>query len=223
MDYVEDPLHVQIAKLCLAKVHINKTKLEKDISFFLFVTNSVTCQWLPQVQRVVAWVHTLTSFEDRGLSAEKFSSQCQLLGTNIHSLHLVAFFGEEYQDASNRNDQLEESAGMLPSFLAVPSDTSVSKQELVLQQCVQGSELNWENIELGIFTLDFLLSLVKTYYQPLKLLATIPSASLFHLLEGATKETYADAISIIERHLRPFSQNSVLLSNKIVCDLKLIN
>lgn len=164
---------------------------------------------------MVAWINTLTDLDEK--NAMNIAMKCQQLGCNTHSLHLIAFFGEEYIAASNVNVKLEESGTWAPpSYLSMPSDSSISKQDLILQQCVQGIELSWEDADLGFFTLDFLLMLVETYYQPLKLLATIPCASLFHLLESATKERYLCAVEVLARHLRPFSDKEVTISNQIV-------
>jgi hypothetical protein len=149
---------------------------------------------------VVAWVCTIL-LGNKGDSeiAKQLANKCHLLGVNIHSLHLVAFFGDEYQAACLANSQVNSyNTGMLPSYLSVLSDNSISKQELILQHCIQGSELNWEDTGLNFFPLDFVFSLVETYYQPLKLLSTIPPLALFHLLESATRDRFSSAINILE-------------------------
>jgi hypothetical protein len=209
----------------LAKLSINAVKKNKggnDISFYLFVTHSQTCQWLPQVQRVVAWVCTVL-LDKNDEEASRLAVKCQLLGVNVHSLHLVTFFGEEYQTACMVNSQIDgNNKGMPPSYLSTPGDNSISKKELIMQHCIQGSELSWEDIGLGFFPLDFVFSLVETYHQPLKLLSTIPPSPLFHLLESATRDRYTSAVSIIERALlvqfgRNSSHSRILVSKLIVC------
>ncbi len=204
--HAEEPLHARIARQCVRKIRKNGDDIQADIGFLQFITNSHTGQWLPQVQRVVSWICTILVNDPKAQG--DYASACQLLGCNIHSLHLVSFFREEYENAvASAQLQLhqEELSGMLPSYLAVVADSSISKQELILQQCIQGSELSWEDMHsLGLFSLEFLCTLVEAYFQPLKILCVLPPATLFHLLESATKEKYPIAISILEASLTSF-------------------
>ena len=105
---------------------------------------------------------------------------------------------------------------MLPSYFSVPGDSSISKQELILQQCIQGSELSWEDTSLAFFSLDFVFVLVEAYFQPLKLLATLPPTSLFHLLESATRDRYPTAIEILERSLVPYTTDCMAPTKLVI-------
>lgn len=202
----EEPLHSIIARLCIRATR--KKGINDDISFYHFVTHSYICQWLPQVQRVIAWISTILLEMEEEDHAKLIASKCQHLGVNINSLHLVALFAEYYQESAAGG--AEEGMGMPPSYLSVVGDNSISKQDLILQQCIQGGELGWEDVEIGVFALEFVLDLVLAYYQPLKLLATLPPASLFHLLESATRERYPAAVECLENAIVPVVADDLL-------------
>jgi hypothetical protein len=192
-----------------------------DISFFKFINSSHICQLLPQVQRVVAWICTVllpdSDWKDQG---KEIATKCQA-GTNIHSVHLVALFGEEYQQhASLPHTITDATKFMVPSYLFVAADNSISQKELILQQCIQGSELNWEHTSLENFPLDDIFLFVEGYFQPLKLLSTLQPVPLFHLLESATRQSHPTAIEILESTLLSLSNSTFakqLLSTKLPC------
>jgi hypothetical protein len=202
-----------LAHLCVLKVQDNMQNGFLDISFFSFLTNSHMCQWLPQIQRVVAWANTLLPEARQETWGKKLAVQCQPACANIHSVHLIATFAEGYHQMPNNlaNGPL----GMLPSYQFVLTDNSITKEELMLQQCNQGSELNWEHETLESCSLDFLLLLVEAYFQPLKLLVTLQPLSLFHILESATPDRFPIAIRILEEALVALTTSKTAM--ELVC------
>lgn len=63
-------------------------------------------------------------------------------------------------------------------------DPSVSFEELLLQQSIQGKEFKWHQLasdwRVFPYSLDFLLSLVSVYFQPLKLLSMMSNLSIYN-------------------------------------------
>jgi hypothetical protein len=214
-DPTDCPLHTIFAQLCVWKVRKNMKNDCLDISFFMFLTHSHMCQWLPQIQRATAWASTTLLPKSRiEIWGKKIATQCQKIASNIHSLHLVALFADGYQSQPS-NTNSTELIGMPPSYQYVTADNSITQEELILQQCNQGSELNWEHISLENRPLNFVLLLIEAYFQPLKLLATLQPLSLFHLLESATLDRYPRAIKILENALVSLSSSQPAM--ELVC------
>lgn len=158
------------------------------------------CQWLPQVQRVLAWINTTLILDHDRDIMQKITKQYQKATSNIHSIHLVALFADGYQQLPPNSSSIDL-IGMPPTYQFIVADNSITQEELILQQCTQGSELNWEHTSLDNCPLDFVLLLVEAYSQPLKLLVTLQPLSLFHLLESATIDHYPAALRILENSL----------------------
>jgi len=196
---VDSPLHSIVAHFCVRKVLDNVRNGCLDVSFFHFLTHSHMSQWLPQIQRVVAWTNTLLPHDKRETWGKKIASWFQRACVNIHSAHIIAAFAEGYHQTPTT--LTSESLGMLPSYQFVVTDNSITQEELILQQCNQGCELNWEHESLESCSLDFVLLLVEAYFQPLKLLVTLQPLSLFHMLESATSDRFPTAVQILESSL----------------------
>lgn len=180
------------------------------VSFHFFVLHSGMCQFLTQQQRVAAWVTTCLLTDQEKEDSKILARLMQSLtdsGNNLHSVHLLSFF---------RLHRSAEHSTEPASFNFVSDYSGVSQQELILQQCIQDQELNWRDLSLDKYPLEFLFTLLETYSQPLKLLATIPPFSLHKLLESTTEQRFPTAISILKLVLAPFlNENSY--STQLVC------
>jgi hypothetical protein len=118
-------------------------------------------------------------------------------GRNLHSLHLLQFLFPKYDPKIARE---------LPSFVYLETDNSIDEQEMILQQCIQGNELNWGSLAYKwnsfSFSLDYLMKLVRVYHQPLKLLSVISPSSLFRLLENLKKERFYHETATLKSQIK---------------------
>jgi hypothetical protein len=63
---------------------------------------------------------------------------------------------------------------------------------------MQGQELEWIRLQEKFrhfpFGLDFFMTLLDAYWQPLKLLSLVEPLALFHLLENATRARFGPVL-----------------------------
>jgi hypothetical protein len=200
--------HEFIAVLCIE--HVKRNRLEGDISFEAFIQNTALCQFLPQNLRIEAWIRSVLipnqAPKDTSIVA-KFLKQGSLHCRNVHSKHLLAFF-------ISKKDKSTPVLNPAYTYIDTNSDPSISTEDLIFQQCLQCNELKWEALirEWSVFpySLDFLLSLLLVYSQPLKLLATISHLALFNLFENATASRYGAVLQKIERHVSDKAVNALV-------------
>ncbi len=123
-------------------------------------------------------------------------------GINSHSLHLLNFFGE-----------VHDSKAELPSFSFIEYDSSMRRQQLILNQCIQQSELNWSDLhhewQLFPHSLEFLMHLLQTYYQPFKLIMCISTHSLYNLLRNS-KDNFGSVRLRFEEELLQHKVNETI-------------
>lgn len=175
--------HLVLVDVCWEHVFSDKTV---DVPFYDFTKSSHMCQWLPQDLRIIAWVRTFMPYKVHATSISNTSST----HSNVHTLHLVAFF----------IDQTEKKlAKDVPAYTFVEADYSINEQELLLQQCIQGNDLNWGDLHykwsIFPYSLDYLMKLILIYPQPLKLLACMSTASLFRILENLKRERFSAQVA----------------------------
>lgn len=183
---------------------------EQEISFYDFVVLSITCQWLPQNLRVEAWIRTILLkninkefLQSRDLIISKFYKNHQF--NNEHSPHLIPFM------------IIDEEKELNPCFSYLEIDYSSNYQDLILQQCIQDCELNWDDLEhkwnTFPFSLEFLMNLIWIYHQPLKLLFLISKLNIFRILENVKKEKFPKVIEKLENFLNDKNKNCLELVN----------
>jgi hypothetical protein len=116
--------------LCALSIHfISSHDPTDDISFHSFVKLDPLCQVLSQRDRIERWIRSVIGrdIEEADHVVESFRSLDIHHTANIHSAVLLDYFQDR-----------EEST---PSFRYVVADSSVSQQELLLQQVIQGMRL----------------------------------------------------------------------------------
>ncbi len=78
------------------------------------------------------------------------------------------------------------------------------RQHLILNQCIQQSELNWSDLhhewQLFPHSLEFLTQLLQTYYQPFKLIMCISARNLHNLLRNS-KDSFGSLTLRFEEEL----------------------
>lgn len=196
---VVEELEEIICELCFK--FIEKNEMKNDIPFERFVQQYQLCQWLPQFLRIEAWIRTVLLSPKDVLNSSKELLVKKFLdgkkGTSCHSNNLLIFLSEGNERAS-----LEDES---PSYLHQDLDYSLNYRDLVLQQCVQGRELNWGDLSQRWknfpFSLDFLMNLIRVYPQPLKILTLISTTNLFRILENTKKERFEIQIKILKESL----------------------
>ncbi len=163
--------------LCIVYEYVNRRNSEiwEDISFASFVRLCPACQWVSQELRVELWLRTIyLQFKKEKLQLE---SMVVKSSNNVHSLHLMEYFDDEAPVAP-------------PSYRGFDGD-ELYQQDIILQRCSKSEELGWKVIQeqWGQFpySANYLLALVQSYSQPLKLLLNISEISLHNVLSGVGK------------------------------------
>lgn len=145
------------------------------MTFQEFVQSAPLCQFLTQEHRIESWIRSVLcddDLDDKPL-VEEFKHGFQ--GRNIHSQHLLAYMRVPKDPTSGIKEA---------SYTFMERDPSVSFEELLLQQSIQGKEFKWHQLatdwRVFPYSLDFLLSLISVYFQPLKLLAMMSNLSIYN-------------------------------------------
>jgi len=203
-------LHEAITLLCLDRV-LSHSALENDVTFEQFVCNQPLCEWLSQRHRIEAYVrsvlmdpenpplHLFPEWQVKDPFVTHFP-----LGFNVHSLNLYTYFRME----TDRRPPID-----IPSYQGTVKDVIVSNEEMLLQTCIQQQELNWAEVSSQWRTfpygVDFLMTLLSFYHQPLKLLANCGRKNLFFMMENISGVTHRDVLLRL-RHVLS-SSNQVAL------------
>lgn len=163
--------------LCVVYEYVSRQSSEiwQDVSFASFVRLCPACQWVSQELRIELWLRTIYfQFKKKRLP---FDSMAVKSTNNVHSLHLMEYFDDE-------------TPVVPPSYRGFDGD-EVYQQDIILQRCSKSEELGWKVIQeqWGQFpySANYLLALVQSYSQPLKLLVNISEISLHNVLSGVGK------------------------------------
>jgi hypothetical protein len=160
------------------------------------------CQFLAQKERIEAWIQSVLCQHNtlRSSITGYFTDRKKGEGRNIHSLHLLSFMRNPHKDAKEIQEIKE------PSYSYMKRDISVSEEQLLLQQCMQGNELDWASLSkkwnIFPYSLEFLMNLLRVYPQPLKLLMMISHTSLYNIFETATMDRFGDVLLKLEGLLK---------------------
>ncbi len=216
-----EALHQFLAALCVYYTGQFSDRFELDVPFMTFVSHSTVCQFLPQQERIVAWIHMamLKSKSDKEIvlplmrmMKESFSS------VHIHSLHLLAHLQTKHSTSPSVISH---------AYSFIGQDPSIDQQQLILQQCIQGNELDWNTLvkDWQIFphSLEFLMKILMVYPQPLKVLSTISLLSLHHMFENTTVGRFGPVLKRIARSVELISECPIVVSIKFlpITDLRI--
>lgn len=207
-------LALYIVRLCVDYTHAHQhTGMNEDIGFYDFCLNSFLCQWLPQSMRVEAWIRTvLLSSKSPNLDKLITCTYAAIGHGNTHTLHLLAFLGER---ANNKIALVDQS----PAYSYLEFDNSINDQDLILQQCTQNNELNWNDLSYKWFnfpfSMNFLMSLLHAYHQPMKLLLLLSPLEIFRILENISVQSYATEIECMQEIVEVTEQ--MVAFQHIVC------
>lgn len=166
--------------------------LASEIPFDMFVRETPLCQFLPQQERIEAWIRSVllpsleredqssrwwTLVKDKSIT-ENFALQNR--GCNVHSTHLLAYMRSQTEALP----VVEE-----PSYVFVQRDSSVDDEELLLQQCIQCNELDWQGLNTTWaqrfpYSFEYLANLLVVYHQPLKLLSLLSLPEIYSVFEN---------------------------------------
>jgi hypothetical protein len=104
-------------------------------------------------------------------------------GFNLHTFNALTYF------CSKRDNRSTDA-----SYVFVTRDESMDAEQLLLQQCMQGNDLDWSRLsrewQVFPYSLHSLMQLLEVYPYPLKLLSLFPPSSLLRLMETATPTNY---------------------------------
>eukprot|EP00667_Euglena_gracilis_P000022 EG_transcript_22 len=209
-------LHEGITVLCLNHV-LENAELEQDVTFEQFVCGMPLCEWLSQRLRVEAYTRSVLMADDTP-PADVFGDwewKDSLVaryppGFNVHSLSLFAYFRLE----SDWRAPIEA-----PSYQGTVKDVIVSHEEMLLQTCIQRQELNWADVASQWRTfpygVDFLMTLLSVYHQPLKLLANCGRKNLFHMMENISPVTHSAVLQRLRFLLSDRNAQSLALIQRL--------
>jgi hypothetical protein len=191
----ENPLGAFIVNACRQYIE-REHDYSNDISFYYFSQHCKVMQWLSQDLRIEHWLRMVlrVSEDDPTLAVRSHCGKNQ--GLNVHSPHLIQFMEEKRDSESLKNADD-------PSYSFVEKDRSIVPRELLLQQSIQCNELNWGDLSRVIFpfSLEFLMSLLSTYHQPVKLLSILPKNVIFDFFVTVKKNRFPLVVSRLKKEV----------------------
>ena len=188
-------LHRYLARLCASFVAKHADAEDMDVSYEEFVTSVPLCEWLPQRQRIEAWI--ATCLKDVQPDVMPVLSNFQPgADTQTRSIWFYILTSCTSQAGS---------WAKTPSYLCIGADRAVRLDELILQQTGRQNELQWDHLQQNAsslrFSFEFLMSLLRVYHLPLKLLAVIGPLGLISLMDHGLPPEYAEVYRQLARRV----------------------
>jgi hypothetical protein len=147
-----------------------------NASFHLFVSECSDCQALTQRNRVELWLRVVLGEDPQVVRLIAMLPA----GAGTHSMHLIPFLCE------GKKASKEE------SYECFTKQSSVDEELLLVEQCTQSEELDWERCwkdwaQVFPHSLDVVLTCIKFYAFPLKFLLSMGAKSLFFCFAPASR------------------------------------